>query len=248
MVPSPSPLPPIDTFPLPSAPQQLQSNLQIFIWAISLQRAKHENQLIFSKNVSQQLTGTKYKMKKNKQLDLKAKNVWEKMRKKCSQKKISENSTQQLLFPIKTSINQLKQIPWKIPVEYECSFLSKQLASCLSHRNALLPHLFARWIYAKYKCFHSQPHTLLHLPVCVCVYVTCAWKQATWNLCWFNMETSLKGELLTGGMTEKKTKQYQNQIVPKATCSSLNTNHPQDTQISKLTDTLTKLCSHIVES
>lgn len=41
--------------PMPSAPQQLQSNLQIFIWAISLQRAKHENQLIFSKNVSQPL-------------------------------------------------------------------------------------------------------------------------------------------------------------------------------------------------
>lgn len=41
----------------PPAPQQLQSNLQIFIWAISLQLAKHENQLISSKILAIQRKG-----------------------------------------------------------------------------------------------------------------------------------------------------------------------------------------------
>lgn len=62
----------VDT-PLLPVPQQLQSNLQIFIWAISLQRAKHENQLIFSKMLASSSSSTN--KKKNKKQKPKKKKI-----------------------------------------------------------------------------------------------------------------------------------------------------------------------------
>lgn len=61
---------------------------------------------------------TKNKKKEKKQLGNPKKKRKEKKEsgaKKGGAKISRQNSAQQLLFPIKTSINQLKQIPWKIP-------------------------------------------------------------------------------------------------------------------------------------